>query len=201
MAATDKRARATNEIQYELGTGPCVDTILQDTISRTGDLGRDRRWPEFARRARKVYGVQSMLSLRLYVEDDPRIAGLNLYSTSADAFDDNAETVGSLVATHGALAIAAATARDEATQLKVALLTSREIGMAMGVVMATYKLTREQALDLLRISSQNSNRRLAEIATEVVDTGALNLPHTGVGKTAGQLGRGIPDVTGGRRGC
>jgi hypothetical protein len=128
--------------------------------------------------------VQSMLSLRLYVEDDPRIAGLNLYSTSADAFDDNAETVGSLVATHGALAIAAATARDEATQLKTALVNSREIGMAMGVVMATYKVTREQAFDLLRISSQNSNRRLVEIATEVVDTGALHLPHDRAGAPA-----------------
>lgn len=176
VAATDERARAADEIQYELGAGPCVDAILADTTFRTGELGQDGRWPEFGRRAREAHGVRSMLSIRLYLEDDPRIAGLNLYSTGADAFDDEAETVGSLVATHGALAIAAATARDEATQLRTALVNSREIGMAMGVVMTTYKVTRDQAFDLLRIASQNSNRRLADIATEVVDTGALSLP-------------------------
>jgi ANTAR domain len=60
--------------------------------------------------------------------------------------------------------------------------------MAMGVVMATYKLTREQALDLLRISSQRSNRRLVEIAAEVVDTGVLNLPQDRVEEIVGQLG-------------
>ncbi len=49
--------------------------------------------------------------------------------------------------------------------------------MAMGVVMATYKVTRDQAFDLLRVASQNSNRKLADIATEVIDTGALSLPH------------------------
>ena len=43
----------------------------------------------------------------------------------------------------------------------------------MGVLMARYRLTREQALDLLRITSQRSNRKLRDIATEVADTGIL----------------------------
>jgi hypothetical protein len=185
VATTDERARAADAIQYELGTGPCVDAILQETTFRTGDLGRDGRWPEFGRRARDAHGVRSMLSFRLYVEDDSRIAGLNLYSTRADAFDGAAETVGTLVATHGALAVAAATARERVAQLQTALVNSREIGMAMGVLLATHKVTREQAFDLLRIASQNSNRKLADIATEVVDTGVLHLPRDRVGSVPG----------------
>ncbi len=188
VTSTHATAREVDEIQYALGTGPCVDTILQDVTFRTGDLGNDNRWPEFAQKARDIHGVRSMLSFRLYLEDDPRIASLNIYSTKADAFHDNAEPIGTLVATHGALAVAAGTARDQATQLQSALVNSREIGMAMGVLMATHKFTREQAFDLLRIASQKTNRKLAEVATDVVDTGVLDLP----GDTGKRNGRPRP---------
>jgi len=40
--------------------------------------------------------------------------------------------------------------------------------------MTRYRLTRDQALDLLRITSQRSNRKLREIAVEVGDTGVLS---------------------------
>ncbi len=176
VTATDARALAADEIQYELGSGPCVDAILEDTTFRTGNLEADERWPEFGRRAAEGYDVHSMLSFRLYLEDDPRIAGLNLYSTQADAFDDAAETTGTLVATHGALAVGAAAARERATQLETALVNSREIGAAIGVLMTNHRITRDQAFSLLRIASQNTNRKLAEIATDVVDTGTLELP-------------------------
>ena len=45
---------------------------------------------------------------------------------------------------------------------------------------ARYNFTRSQAFDLLRVASQHTNRKLAEIATEVGDTGTLDLP----GRTA-----------------
>ena len=117
-----------------------------------------------------------MLSFRLNLEDDDRIAGLNLYSTRTEAFDDNAETVGTLVATHGALAVVAAAAREEAGNLRMALYSNRDIGVAMGVLMATYRVTRDQAFDLLRIASQNTNRKLRDLAVEVAETGTLDLP-------------------------
>jgi AmiR/NasT family two-component response regulator len=42
--------------------------------------------------------------------------------------------------------------------------------------MATYKVTDRQAFDLLRIASQAAHRKLAGIAEDVVETGALDLP-------------------------
>jgi AmiR/NasT family two-component response regulator len=48
--------------------------------------------------------------------------------------------------------------------------------MAMGILMGTHKITQEQAFTLLRIVSQNTNRRVADIATDVVDAGVLDLP-------------------------
>lgn len=69
--------------------------------------------------------------------------------------------------------IAAELNRDRADNLDKALLTSRDIGVAMGVLMIRQKITREQAFDLLRIVSQSSNRKLHEVAEAVAETGAL----------------------------
>ena len=180
VASTDPAAVEVDGIQYELGSGPCVDAILQETWFRTGDLGADSRWPQFGQRAVAAAAVQSMLSFRLFLEDEDLVAGLNLYSLRKDAFDDAAQMVGILLATHGALAISAAAARERAAQVQQALVSNREIGVAMGVLMTRYNFTRSQAFDLLRVASQHTNRKLAEIATEVGDTGTLDLP----GRTA-----------------
>jgi ANTAR domain len=40
----------------------------------------------------------------------------------------------------------------------------------------SHKLTREQAFDLLRIASQNSNLKIRDVAEEVGDTGTLPCP-------------------------
>jgi hypothetical protein len=46
----------------------------------------------------------------------------------------------------------------------------------MGVLMNRHKISRSQAFDLLRVASQNTNRKLADIAVDVADTGVLDLP-------------------------
>ncbi len=176
VGATNPIVDQIDAIQYELGSGPCVDAIVQHTIFRTGDLGGDSRWPEFGVRASTEAGVSSMLSFRLLVEDDDMIAGLNLYSQKPDAFDQNAEVIGTLVATHGAMAVAGVSARERATNLEHALETSREIGIAIGVLMSQHMITRGQAFDLLRIASQAGNRKLADLARDVAETGSLTLP-------------------------
>ena len=177
MGATGQIARRGDDIQYELNSGPCVDAILKATVFRTGDVANDPRWPEFGPRAHAETGTTSMLSFRLFYETDvdrERLTGLNLYSTRADAFDDAAQSIATVLATHGAQMLAAATAREKATQLERALITGREIGMAIGVLMATHKITKDDSFALLRIVSQNSNRKVIDVAREVVDTGILD---------------------------
>lgn len=46
----------------------------------------------------------------------------------------------------------------------------------MGVLIATNRLTRTQAFELLKIAGQNSNRKLRDVAADVADTGLLELP-------------------------
>ena len=66
-------------------------------------------------------------------------------------------------------------ANDRARNLKRALESNREIGVAIGVLMHEHRLSRVQAFDVLRAASQDSNRKLADIAIEVVDTGTLSI--------------------------
>lgn len=63
--------------------------------------------------------------------------------------------------------------RSRAANLEEALATNREIGQAIGILMATEHLTAEQAFDVLRTASQHSHRKLRAIAADVVETGTL----------------------------
>jgi DNA-binding response OmpR family regulator len=58
-------------------------------------------------------------------------------------------------------------------QLRQALQSNRTIGTAVGIVMARYRLDRERAFQVLVRTSQQGNRKLHDIATEVVRTGSL----------------------------
>ena len=120
--------------------------------------------------------MQSMLAFRLYLEDDDAIGSLNLYAGGRDAFDDAAVVTGQVFATHGAVAIAAAQREEQVENLEQALRTNRDIGVAMGILMARYLLDRDQAFDLLRMASQHQHRRLHEVALDVAESGTLELP-------------------------
>jgi len=57
--------------------------------------------------------------------------------------------------------------------LQIALDHSRDIGAAVGILMAQHKVQQADAFDLLRRTSQDQNRKLYELALAVVSTGEL----------------------------
>jgi AmiR/NasT family two-component response regulator len=63
--------------------------------------------------------------------------------------------------------------RDQVTNLKVALQTSRCIGMAVGILMSRRGLTEKDAFHTLRRVSQQTNRKLRDVAEHVVYVGDL----------------------------
>ena len=72
-----------------------------------------------------------------------------------------------MFAAYASMALLAAARHDTANHLTRALETNREIGVAMGILMANGKLTSQQAFDQLRTASQNFNRKLHDIAADV----------------------------------
>jgi ANTAR domain/PAS fold len=61
----------------------------------------------------------------------------------------------------------------DAAMLRIALQNSRDIGTALGILMNRHKITRDTAFDLLRSASQRSNRKVRDLAHEVIETGTL----------------------------
>jgi AmiR/NasT family two-component response regulator len=87
-----------------------------------------------------------------------------------NAFDDESEQIGLLFASHAAVAHAGV--RKEA-QLAQAVDSRDLIGQAKGILMERYKITPERAFLVLTRASKNSNRKLQDIATELVRNGTV----------------------------
>lgn len=172
LVATDEVARSIDAVQYELGSGPCIDAAVEDATLLTPEVADDERWQPLGRRLRDELGVRSMLAYRLnLLDDDDSVAALNFASDRHDAFSGDDLHHGLVLASHCALLVTADAAHTKAENLLRSLESNREIGVAVGVLMVRYALTREQAFDVLRVASQNGNRKLAAIAVEVADTG------------------------------
>ena len=161
--SSDELPRQIDRIQYETAEGPCVQALTESDLVLTNDLTVAPEWPAFARRAVEETGVRSMLSYRLFLNDGNRGA-LNFYAMKTDAFDMSAVATGSIFAAYASMAQLAALHHDQAIHLTRAVETNREIGVAMGILMANKRQTQEQAFTDLRIASQHLHRKLLDIA-------------------------------------
>ncbi|MBO0871194.1 MAG: GAF and ANTAR domain-containing protein [Micromonosporaceae bacterium] len=170
-AGSAEFAYQVDQVQYDTGEGPCLTSLSEQCTVRLSDVATETRWPSFTPRAAEL-GVGSMLAVQLYVEQD-NLGALNLYSRQAGAFTDESEQVGLVFATHAALAMAEAQGQE---RMHRAVEVRDLIGQAKGILMERHKVTGDQALNLLVRASQNSNRKLVEIAAHLVETGALADP-------------------------
>lgn len=166
QAPSGELPRRVDALQSETGQGPCLDAAYEQQTVRVTDMRTETRWPEFAHRAFEA-GAGSMLSFQLYVDDD-NLGALNLYTRTPGAFDDESEHVGLLFAAHAAVAFAGVHKQEQLTQ---ALATRDLIGQARGILMERYKITGDQALRLLVRLSQDANRKLRDVADQLVQSG------------------------------
>ena len=171
-AATDALPYKWDQLQYEHEEGPCLEVIAANGFEVASDLSTEDRWPRFARAMVEQTPARSMLSFRLFVTEENR-ASLNLYATRPGAFTDESAAAGSMFAAYASMALLAAARHEKAAHMTRALDSNREIGVAMGILMANGKLTAQQAFEQLRTASQNFNRKLRDVAADVALTGML----------------------------
>ena len=167
-AATAELPREVDQAQYNTGQGPCLDSLYEQRSVRLSDMAAERRWPEFAARAREL-GMGSMLSVQLYVAGE-NLGALNLHSSRPRSFDDESEQVALLFAAHASVALAGAETEEH---LNTAVLSRDLIGQAKGILIERYKITGQEAFRLLVVASQTTNIKLIEIARHLVETGEL----------------------------
>ncbi len=164
-ASSDEVPRKVDKIQTETGEGPCVDAIKEHEVFQTGDLRNEKRWPQFSIRAHEATGICSILSIRLFVEEDT-MGALNLYSTAADAFDDSDVALASVFGAHASVAISA-TRRQQDLEQKAQ--TRDVIGRAKGILMARSGVTDEKAFEMLKSASQRMNVKLRDVAARLAE--------------------------------
>ena len=175
---TDRVVVEVDALQDLTGEGPCLDAIAQQVIIYVEDLGIDQRWPHFGPQA-KVAGIRSVLALPLV--DETHRGALNLYARYPSAFGvvDRGKAV--ILTSLATLALSAAHLHENeerrAENLHVALRTRELIGQAEGILMQREQITAHEAFDILRRASQHLNRKLREVAQDLVDTGEG--PNTG----------------------
>jgi hypothetical protein len=130
------------------------------------------RWPHFAQTAQHL-GVHSSLSLHLPVADGSLAASMNLYATQTLHLSDNqvaaAVSIGEPVSEALKVAEAYRAAVRLAENLAEAMRSRAVIEQAKGMLMAEQQLTADDAFTLLTRLSQRSNRKLREVARELVE--------------------------------
>jgi GAF domain-containing protein len=159
-------AGKSDELQQQLGEGPCIRSALSEETVQIHDMATDTRWPQFAAAANEL-GIKSMICFCLYIENE-NFGALNLHSSTVDAFNTESLSIGSLFAAHAAIAFSAVRERD---QIRAALTNRDIIGQAKGMIMERYGLDPDEAFRLLARLSQDANVKLADIALQVVSAG------------------------------
>ncbi len=172
IASSSEVPRALDLLQHQTQEGPFIDAESGHGIVVVDDFGSDPRWREFGARAATTANVRSMLSIRLALGGSDR-ARLSLYAGGPGAFDEADATATSRFAPFAALAAGAHLRAADVDNLTAALETSRQIGTAVGIVMARYRMTSDEAFALLRRASMDLNRKVHDLAAEVELTGLV----------------------------
>jgi len=172
LAASADTALRVDTIQYDTGVGPCLQALADSATVRADDLAAEGRWAPFVAATLADTPVRAVVSCSLADGGHPEVS-LNMYaSRQLDPQLLDPEIVAA-VAAACSVALSAIDQRHRAEHLNRALLSGRRIGAAMGILMASRRLTEQQAFDELRVASQHSQRKLRDLADDVLLTGEL----------------------------
>ncbi|MCC6684305.1 MAG: GAF domain-containing protein, partial [Bacteroidia bacterium] len=137
----------------ELSKGPTAKTLLTGKISVTNNVHQADYFKPWLERANK-FGIAASIVIPIYSNDSKVAGALNIYSESADAFDENEMAVMERLGNNVSLAISAIRNRNEKDQ-------------------ASYFLNeRIKELDTIyRVNNtlQNQSRNIDDMFTEIVN--------------------------------
>jgi hypothetical protein len=169
FGATDQIVNDVDALQYATGEGPCLSSIGKQETFQIPDMTTDTTWPSFSQGAADA-GVRGLLSFVLRVDDS--LAALNIYSNSTDAFTEQDKATGAIFATQAAFTLANALTHEgdlkKADEMQAGLDTRGIIGQAMGILMEREGISSEEAFDQLRTASQHLNRKLRDVAGDLI---------------------------------
>ncbi len=170
VASSDDFAMFVDQFQHELGEGPCLSALAHGEVILVNDMTTETRWPRFLDVAARL-GVQAVLCTPISLERSA--AGvINLYARRTHAFIDvhrwRATTFADQTGGVVGLAVRLAEQVELAEQMEAALASRAVIDQAIGVIMAQNRCAKDEAFAVLRRASSHRNRKLRDIAQDVV---------------------------------
>ncbi len=177
--ASDPIAALLDASQLSTALGPTPEALHSEHPMFVPHLLNSPRWPELSATAARL-GAASALSHGLFLHQHARwsvLGALTLYSGTPDAFTEEDREFITLVSAYLSVAVGVAQRQDDVQRREAALhrgLATRDvIGQAKGILMERQRLSAGDAFDLLRRASQQLNRKLADVAQHLADTGEL----------------------------
>jgi GAF domain-containing protein len=171
VGSTGDTAEALDDAQYTAGDGPCLTAARDRVLIRIDDTTTDQRWLDFCQRATDE-SVHSSPSVPLSVAGDDTRGGFNVYGTVAGGFTDDDERLAQAFATQASIVVSNVQADWASLELSRNLSRAMEsravIEQAKGILMSTRRVSADDAFDLLVARSQTGNRKLREVAGDVI---------------------------------
>lgn len=176
LNVTSQTARPVELFEVASGEGPCPDCCETGEIVAAPDLDEaDGRWPRFVAVARGA-GLRATYSIPMRVRGVPvSLGSLDLLSTShgrlGDAELQAAQAFADIAGIGLGQSVAASAARIAEDQLRRALASRIVIEQAKGLLAERYQIEISEAFARLRRFSRSRNRRLSEVASDLVEKG------------------------------
>jgi len=167
VAATDDIAQQVDELERTFRDGPCIDAILEEMPQMQTDLATVSDWPELAGEIVRTTPVRGAAGFRIVVGAQ-KVGALNLFSDRAGSLTEASADQGIILAAFASVALAAVGSQHKADSLAKGLDSNREIGKAVGLLMAFHKIPDDAAFEILRKASQDMNIKLTEVAHQVI---------------------------------
>jgi len=169
-AATDDWAVMLDQLQYDHGYGPCLDSARAGQLVRVDDTATDARWPAFTSAAGEA-GLASSLSAPLPAQRHV-IGALNIYTRQPRALGDEQVRLAEHFASYAGVAIGNTalylTSAKLAAQMQEAMSSRAVIEQAKGILMAVNQCDEDEAFAKLVDLSQRSHKKLRDVARELV---------------------------------
>lgn len=167
-ASSDVVAAMADAFERELGEGPCVDAIEVETADLTPDLTKNPRWPRFSLRLLQETPIRGMAGFRIQL-DGRKVGALNIFSDTPGKLTDASVNQCAILSAFISVALTAVERGSQMGNLRHGLDTNREIGKAVGLLMAIHGVSDEEAFDMLAKTSQDMNIKLAQVAHSVLE--------------------------------
>ncbi|MGU3436029.1 GAF and ANTAR domain-containing protein [Actinomycetes bacterium M1A6_2h] len=167
VGASDDVARHVDQLERDTGEGPCLDAITDESAQVEPNFDQTTEWPELARAVVESTPVRGAMGFRLLI-DSRKVGALNLFTDTPDVFTTKSVEQAVLVTAFASVAVTAVAKGEEAEALRQGMLSNREIGKAIGLLMALHDVNDDTAFDLLRRTSQDMNVKVVELARRII---------------------------------